>query len=821
MPATLMRLPGRLRKRHTALTVGLVAVAVAGITATQILPSNAANPTAGSTYELVNAKSTMCVDVPGASTASGTKLQQWGCTDDTWQQFKLVDKGSGQYWLQNAKSSMCVDVPSGSTSTNVQLQQWGCSAGQANQLWTTKSSGDGHQLVNVGSGLCISTKDGSTASGAAIVQDTCTANNRMQWTLKTAGSSTPVTTTTTSSSSGSGSSTAMVNPDGSGRYKTVQAAIDAVGEGNKSRVTITVAPGTYREIVTIPKTKPYISLVGTGSAAKDTVIVNNHSAGEYGTSGSASVFVYGADFAASNLTFSNDLDESTVTSGAQAVALKVDADRAYFTNVRVLGDQDTLLINSGRSYFTGSYVEGTVDFIFGGGTAVFDASQIYEKRSTGGPITAAKTDASQTYGFLINKSTITGATNNTVQFGRPWGPDGQVVVRESTLSAGIKTAEPWTDMSGNTWENARFSEYRNTGAGATTNSNRPQLSSTEAANYTPAKYLAGSDSWNPISTPVITTTTAAASTSAAATTTSAGRTWSNTADGFASTDGGTTGGAAGQTVTVKTYDDLVKYATSSSAYVVKIAATIKVPTYGYEIPVTSNKTLIGVGTSGKILNGGITLKAGVSNVIIRNLTIGDTAMAEDDPDDKDYDYDGIQMDTANHVWIDHNTFTNINDGYIDSRKDTTNLTVSWNVLADHNKTFGIGWTDNVTSKITIHHNWIHDTNQRNPSVDNVAYAHLYNNYLANITSYGNNARGKTKMVVENSYFDNVKNPYYAGDSTASVSQSGSVVVNSSGKTQTTGTTFKPSDFYSYTLDKAADVPSLVKTYAGPQANIGS
>lgn len=81
---------------------------------------------------------------------------------------------------------------------------------------------------------------------------------------------------------------------------------------------------------------------------------------------------------------------------------------------------------------------------------------------------------------------------------------------------------------------------------------------------------------------------------------------------------------------------------------------------------------------------------------------------------------------------------------IDNRKDTSHLTVSWNKLGDHNKTFGIGWTDNVTAKITIHHNWIYDSNQRNPSVDNVALAHLYDNYLQNITSYGNNAAGKRK-----------------------------------------------------------------------------
>ena len=89
----------------------------------------------------------------------------------------------------------------------------------------------------------------------------------------------------------------------------------------------------------------------------------------------------------------------------------------------------------------------------------------------------------------------------------------------------------------------------------------------------------------------------------------------------------------------------------------------------------------------------------------------------------------------------------MDDGLIDSRKDTSYLTVSWNVLGEHNKAFGIGWTDNVTAQMTIHHNWIHDTNQRNPSTDNVAYAPPVQQHLQNITSYGNYARGATKMVL--------------------------------------------------------------------------
>jgi pectinesterase len=435
-------------------------------------------PAAGAAYQVKVAKSGMCIDVPGASKDNGALLQQWGCTTgSTWQQFTLTASGAN-YQLVNVNSGKCVDVPGWSTTSGVQLQQYSCVSSQTNQQWRLAASGtDTFQIINVNSGLCISDKDASTTSGAAVIQETCTANTNKQWAF------TPV-------SSGAG---ATVAQDGTGQFTTVQAAIDAVPANNTTQRVITIKAGTYREIVTIPSNKPYVTLQGLGSSATATVIVNNHSsAGGYGTSGSASVFINGHDFIATNLTIANDYGE-----GSQAVAANLNADRSVFTNVRFLGNQDTLLVNNYRSYIAGSYVEGTVDFIFGGATAVFTNSTIHEKRTTGGPITAANTDASKTYGILFYKCTITGAANNVTQLGRPWGADAQVLYRETNLSATIKTAQPWTDMSSNSWENARFFEYRNTGSGAGTNGNRPQMSDSTAANYTPQKYLAATDGWNP------------------------------------------------------------------------------------------------------------------------------------------------------------------------------------------------------------------------------------------------------------------------------------------------------------------------------------
>lgn len=307
-------------------------------------------------------------------------------------------------------------------------------------------------------------------------------------------------------------------------------------------------------------------------------------------------------------------------------------------------------------------------------------------------------------------------------------------------------------------------------------------------------------------------------------------TWATaTADGFASVNAlgqnGTYGGRDGRTVTVRTLADLEKYATAPEPYVIVVAGTITMNPVGKEIKVASDKTIIGSGTSGHIVGGGFFLGQGVHNVIIRNLTIRDAYQGV--WNDKEHDFDAIQMDGAHHVWIDHNDLRHMADGLIDVRKDSTYVTVSWNRLSNDNKAFGIGWTENVVTDITIHHNWIRETEQRNPSTDNAAHAHLYNNFLEdepNTTiksSYGNYARGKTKMLLENSYFQGFTNPVIR-DTTATLVQRGNVFSGTSGRNESGGgTAFDPKTYYAYTADTAAQVPSLVKSGAGPRSSLGT
>ncbi|MEV5463207.1 hypothetical protein AB0L17_34075 [Streptomyces cellulosae] len=303
---------------------------------------------------------------------------------------------------------------------------------------------------------------------------------------------------------------------------------------------------------------------------------------------------------------------------------------------------------------------------------------------------------------------------------------------------------------------------------------------------------------------------------------------SATADGFASVNSlgqnGTYGGRGGQIVTVKTQAELEKYATATQPYVIVVAGAINMNPVGKEIKVRSDKTIVGAGTSGHIVGGGFYLGSGVHNVIIRNLTIRDSYQGI--WNDKDHDFDAIQMDGAHHVWIDHNDLRHMADGLIDVRKDSTNVTVSWNKLSDNNKTFGIGWTENVKTDITIHHNWIRETEQRNPSTDNAAHAHLYNNFLEDApgtaikSSYGNYSRGATKMVLENSYFKGINNPVIK-DSGAAVVQRGNSFSGTSGRNESGGSAFDPKAYYPYTLDKAADLPSVLKSGAGPRGSIGT
>ena len=291
----------------------------------------------------------------------------------------------------------------------------------------------------------------------------------------------------------------VVAQDGSGDFFTVQEAINAVPDFRKDvRTTILIRKGTYKEKLIIPESKINISLIGEdgailtydGFANKKNVFGEN-----MGTSGSSSCYIYAPDFYAENITFEN-------SSGpvGQAVACFVSADRVYFKNCRFLGFQDTLYTYSkqSRQYYEDCYIEGTVDFIFGWSTAVFNRCHIHSKRD--GYVTAPSTDKGKKYGYVFYDCRLTAEPEATkVYLSRPWRPYAQAVFIRCELGKHILPVG-WNNWgkkeNGNT---VFYAEYESRGEGANPKARAAfsqQLKNLQG--YEITTVLAGEDGWSPV-----------------------------------------------------------------------------------------------------------------------------------------------------------------------------------------------------------------------------------------------------------------------------------------------------------------------------------
>jgi pectinesterase len=308
-----------------------------------------------------------------------------------------------------------------------------------------------------------------------------------------------------------------VSKAGGGAYTTVQAAINAAPAGTSSnRTIIYIAPGTYKEKISVPSSKKFLCFIGQTTDATKVVLTYNQNAtspngsgGTVGTTGSASVTLSGPDFVAKNITFQN----STHDNIAQAVALKTTADRMAFSNCRFFGFQDTLYVTGGRQYFTGCNITGDTDFIFGNATALFNSCYINES-GPAGYVTAANTAPTTAVGLVFKYcaltknpvtaidpetgtrySTVSSVTTNATYLGRPWQYStsrASVTYISCKIDTHIIAAgwSPWDSGNTNPGSTTRYSEYGSTnisGSAALDVSHRVswshQLTSTEAARY--------------------------------------------------------------------------------------------------------------------------------------------------------------------------------------------------------------------------------------------------------------------------------------------------------------------------------------------------
>lgn len=291
----------------------------------------------------------------------------------------------------------------------------------------------------------------------------------------------------------------IVAQDGSGSYKTVQAAINAVPDSSANETVIFIKNGIYKEKLVIPASKHHITLNGEDKfktvLTYDDYASKKDSLGKnIGTSGSASIHIYGLYFSASNLTFEN-------SSGpvGQAVAVWAGGDHTAFINCRFLGWQDTLYTfgSATKQFYLNCYIEGTVDFIFGAATAWFENCELFCK--SGGYVTAASTPENVKFGYVFYKCKVTGnAKKQSFALGRPWRPNAKVVYLYCQLGDLIKP-EGWDNWGNPANEKtAYFAEYKNSGPGNTPNSRHQwafQLTKEQAQEYTQNEVLGG---WKPL-----------------------------------------------------------------------------------------------------------------------------------------------------------------------------------------------------------------------------------------------------------------------------------------------------------------------------------
>ena len=326
-------------------------------------------------------------------------------------------------------------------------------------------------------------------------------------------------------------------------FELIQSAINAAPDQSLVLYRIYIANGDYKEKLII--TKNNIQLIGQ-DAKKTRIFFADYAGMEtepgktLSTPGSATLTVKATDIRLQNITIENSFDflandalatnDPKKISGTQAVVLFIDApsDRVLIKDVILLGYQDTLFVNSGRSWFDKVLVAGNVDYIFGNGNALFTDSEI-KTRARGKPVnphgfvTAPSTKIESEYGLTFLNCRLTrdqGIPDNAVPLGRPWHPTtqfsdgryadpnaiGKSVFMNTWMDAHI-TQVGWSAMSGAAKgggrkiflpEDARFFEYQSQGLGAATdaieNSKRRQLDAKEIEKYTREKILGN---WNP------------------------------------------------------------------------------------------------------------------------------------------------------------------------------------------------------------------------------------------------------------------------------------------------------------------------------------
>lgn len=192
----------------------------------------------------------------------------------------------------------------------------------------------------------------------------------------------------------------------------------------------------------------------------------------------------------------------------RCAALEDYGTKNIFKNFRMWGTQDTYYSRNGRYYFETSALHGSVDYLCGGGDAVYNQCDLVIERD--GSVLCAPAQALK-YGYVFLDCTVKSANPSQYKnytLGRPWGSGTPGAIYINTTMDVVASTAGWDEMSGG--YPMRFAEYgTKTSTGtlvdlsqrktifADTHKNNPILTAEEAKAYTVTGVLGGDDDWDP------------------------------------------------------------------------------------------------------------------------------------------------------------------------------------------------------------------------------------------------------------------------------------------------------------------------------------
>ncbi len=318
------------------------------------------------------------------------------------------------------------------------------------------------------------------------------------------------------------------------------------------------------------------------------------------------------------------------------------------------------------------------------------------------------------------------------------------------------------------------------------------------------------------------------------------------ATGYATQNGGTTGGAGGQTVRATTgtqiHEALCARPSTSTPVVIEVEGTInhgntsKVSGDGcdtaddvIELKKISNVTIVGVGGGAVFDQLGIHIRES-RNIIIQNVTVRNVKKSGS-PTSNGGDAIGMEKDVRN-VWVDHVTLEASGgesegyDGLFDMKNNTQYVTLSYSTLRNSGRggLVGSSESDRSNGYVTYHHNLYENIDSRTPLLRG-GIGHMYNNHFVEIQKSGINSRAGARAKVENNYFKDSKDvlgTFYT-DERGSWEVSGNIFDNVTWSSEgddnypagpNPQSTTSVSIPYSYELDDAGCVLEVLEQTAG-------